>query len=148
MRNWLIVPVALVVAACSSSHTTAQRVPSDLMIHYAEGGGFTGQWTGAAIAGDGTARSWSPRMPDSVTSVLGKVPASTMEQIWKTIERDRLLEGAGGGEPGNMTRTIVLASGGKSVEARWSYGSNPDARTQPYAALYEQCRAAVAALKR
>lgn len=142
-----ILAVALFVG-CSSSSTTAHRIPNDLIIRYAEGGGFTGQWSGAVIAGDGSARAWSPRSTDTVSAMLGKIPASTMDAIWRSIEQGRLLEGTGGGDPGNVTRTIVLSSGGKTVEVRWSYGTTPDAGTQPYAALYEQCRMAVAAANR
>lgn len=148
MKHRLIILLSAALAACSSSNTTAQRVPNDLIIRYAEGGGFTGQWSGAVIAGDGSARAWSPRNTDSVSTMLGKIPSSTMDALWRSIEEGRLLEGTGGGEPGNVTRTIVLSSGGKTVEVRWSYGTTPDAGTQPYAALFEQCRMAVAAVKR
>lgn len=146
MRH-LVFITALTIVACSTSETTAQRIPRDLMIRYAEGGGFTGQWTGAEIFRDGRAQDWSPRKTDSVSATLGTIPPSTMGAIWESIERGRLLEGAGGGEPGNVTRTIVISSGGKTVEVRWSYGTTPNAGTQPYAALFEQCRQAVADAK-
>ncbi|MCU0453738.1 MAG: hypothetical protein MUE68_08755 [Bacteroidetes bacterium] len=148
MRHPLFLLLTAALTSCSSSNTTAQRVPNDLIIRYAEGGGFTGRWTGVVIAGDGSARSWSPSERDSMSTTLGRIPASTMEALWHTIEREGLLNGTGGGAPGNMTRTIALSIGGKSVEVRWPYGATVDARTQPYTALYEQCRKAVEALKR
>jgi hypothetical protein len=148
MIQWLFFLATVALVGCSSSATTAHRVPSDLIIRYAEGGGFTGQWSGAVISGDGSVRAWSPTSDDSISTMIGKIPAATMEAIWRTIEQERLLDGSDGGDPGNVTRTIVLASGGKTVEVRWPYGTTPDARTQPYAALYEQCRTVVTAARR
>lgn len=147
MMQRLLLFAVMALSACASSNTTSQRVPHDLVIRYAEGGGFTGLWTGAEIFRDGRVRAWSPRETDSVSATLGTIPSSTMKAIWGSIEQGRLLEGAGGGEPGNVTRTIVLSSGGKTVEVRWSYGTTPNAGTQPYAALFEQCRQAVADAK-
>jgi hypothetical protein len=148
MKYLPILLAIVAIAACSSSNTAAQRVPSDLVIRFAEGGGFTGRWEGAAITGDGTVRSWSPGVRDSVFVALGKLSSSTMNALWQKIEKEGLLDRPGGGAAGNMTRSIQLTSGGKTVEVRWSYGSTPDARTQPFAAFYEQCRTAVDALKR
>jgi hypothetical protein len=147
MIQWLFFLATVWLVGCSSSATTAQRVPSDLIIRYAEGGGFTGRWSGAVISGDGSVRTWSPASNDSTSTMIGKIPGPTMEAIWRSIDEERLLEASGGGEPGNMTRTIIISSGGRTVEVRWSYGTTPDARRLPYAALYERCRTAVAALK-
>ena len=148
MRSLLAILVVAVMMACSSSETAQRRIPNDLIIRYAEGGGFTGQWTGAVITQDGTVRSWTPRANDSVSTILTTLSASTMENLWSTIMRDDLLNRPSGGEPGNMTRLVFVSSGGKSVEVQWSYGTTPDARTQPYAALFDLCRASVTSAKR
>ncbi|MEK6650737.1 MAG: hypothetical protein AABY75_07165, partial [Bacteroidota bacterium] len=50
----------IAVASCAPSQNASSKVPADLVIQYAEGGGFTGQWTGAVIRSDGSVHVWSP----------------------------------------------------------------------------------------
>lgn len=144
----LALPFMIVVISCAPSQIASFNVPADFVIQYAEGGGFTGRWTGAVIRSDGSVRSWSPSSPDSASALIGTLPRSVVDDLWRSVEESKLMERAGGQEPGNMTRTISLGVHGKQTTASWPYGPSVTDSIKPYAAFYEECRHAVSGLKR
>lgn len=143
----LIVAAAFVVFSCASSQNTAVQIPSDLVIRYTEGGGFTGEWTGAIIQPDGSVYSWTPRAEDSLGARIGKLTPDALGTLWKSIEDRELLDAPAVHETGNMTRSISVSANQKLVQASWAYGPNVSDAVQPFAAVYDECRRAVAQLK-
>lgn len=143
----LFITVALVAFACASSQYTSVQVPADLVIRYTEGGGFTGEWTGAIIQPDGSVYAWTPRAEDSLGARIGKLTPESLASLWKSIEDRRLLDAAPIHETGNMTRSISITAREKRVQASWSYGPTVSDAVRPFAASYDECRRAVSQLK-
>lgn len=138
----------IVVISCAPSQIASFKVPADFVIQYAEGGGFTGQWMGVVIRSDGSVRSWSPSSSDSASVLIGTLPLSVLDDLWRSVEERKLMERTGGQEPGNMTRTISLGAHGRRTAASWPYGPSVTDSIKPFAAFYEQCRQVVSRLKR
>lgn len=114
---------------CSPSSDSSRAdvsLPSNFKIEVAEGGGFTGMWSGYSILPGDSILEWNGRPGEMHTTYAGRLPHDTTIALLHEVKAGHLLDVRPNVVPGNYTHTLSIALDGSAHEFGWASGVEAD----------------------
>ena len=113
-------------------------MPPDFEVHFGEGGGFTGAWSGYTIRADGTVLAWEAVAAERGEDSVGVLANQDLADLWQEAQAPGFFEQTMD-ESGNMTASMRIRADGQEHTVRWVPGlASMEPPKTPVEAFYRE----------
>ncbi len=135
-------------AGCGGAKSVADR-PADaprFRLLLGKGGGFTGQWRGFLVHGDGSVWTWRGIGLPAESLRVATLDAAALDSLRSEVESSGLLDSSTSGT-GNLSARLELTLGDRSAVVTWASGLLTDAPDLPEERFYRHVERILARLE-